>query len=309
MSGWKATLFGKFNLELEEKKIQGIEGRKVQELLSYLLLFRNRPHSREILSETLWGNQPSLQTRKCLRQTLWRIQSALRMGMSSKGLEFLIHDTWIQFNLSTGFCLDVEEFETIFSLLNGKDIRELDTCDYKLMENAIDIYKGDLLEGWYQDWCNFERERFQIMHLMLLDKLIQFCEIHELYETGLSYGAMILRHDHAYEKAHCQLMRLYYLMGNRTQALRQYEYCVNALRDELGVEPSKLTQVLHEQIRLDTFKPLPFIQKKIVSKVKAKAGPTLQDVLNRLAEVSDKLNKIERQNEEEIVESDDVINI
>ena len=304
MSSWKATLFGKFSLELEGRRIQDIEARKVQELLGYLLIFRNRPHSREILSEILWGNQPSVQARKCLRQTLWRIQSALKIGKKSIALELLIYDGWIQFNLSNVVWLDIAEFEKKFDLVKEKNAMELSANDYKNMEYAVNIYKGDLLEGWYQDWCIFERERFQIMHLMLLDKLIQYCECHELYEAGLEYATKILRHDHAYERTHRQLMRLYYMTGNRTQALRQYERCVMVLRDELGVEPSEHTKVLHERIRLDTFKPTSFIQKKVVSKVEVKTAPTLRDVLNRLEEVSDKLNKIEQQIQQEIIEFD-----
>jgi len=303
----KATLFGKFNIEREGQRVEGLEARKVQELLSYLLVYRNHPHSREFLSDTLWNNRTSTDAQKCMRQTLWRLQSALRIKDNSPSTDILVHNTWIQFNLSANFWLDIDEFEKVFDLEKGKTARELSLYDYDAMENAANIYKGDLLEGWYQEWCIFERERFQIMHLMLLDKLVQYCELHELYEAGLAYGTQILRRDHAYERTHRQLMRLYYMTGNRTQALRQYERCVLALHDELGVEPTEQTKVLHEQIRLDTFKPSPFIHEKAVSKVKIKATPTLQDVLIHLAEVSETLIKIEQKIQEEFIEFDDTL--
>ena len=92
-----------------------------------------------------------------------------------------------------------------------------------------------------------------MMNLMLLDKLVQYCEIHQKYDAGLAYGWQILRHDHAYERAHRQLMRLYALSGDRTQALHQYQRCVNALQVELGVEPSARTRQLYDQIQADTF--------------------------------------------------------
>jgi DNA-binding SARP family transcriptional activator len=301
MSGLKATLFGKFNIEHGGKKVDGLQARKVQELLSFLLVFRNIPHSREVLSETLWDNKPSSQARKCMRQTVWRLQTVTKKNGGASVGKLLVHDNWIQFKPSSDFWLDIAEFEKVFELEKGKKPRELSASDYKVIGYAVNIYRGDLLEGWYQDWCIFERERFQIMHLMLLDKLVQYCEIHEMYEAGLSYGTKILRHDHAYERTHRQLMRLYYMTGNRTQALRQYERCVLALHNELGVEPSEPTKVLHEQIRLDTFKPSSYIQNMDVSKVKVKTTPALQDILFRLAEVSETLNKIEHQIQEEIV--------
>jgi DNA-binding SARP family transcriptional activator len=300
MSGWKVRLFGKFSLEHQDKSLRGIEARQVQELLTYLLIFRNRPQSRDVLSEVLWGNRPSVNSRKCLRQTLWRLQSTLRAGTNSGEPELLVYDTWVQFNSLTDLWLDIAEFEKVFDLMRGKKAQQLSSNDFSLLEYAASIYKGDLLEGWYQDWCVFERERYQTMHLMLLDKLVQCCELHQKYDTGVAYGVEILRHDHAYERAHRQLMRLYFLTGNRNQAIHQYEHCVKTLRDELGVEPSERTKQLYEQIRQNTFKPASFTGKKMVSKTTAKDNPALMDVLNRLEEVSETLSRLEHQVREEI---------
>jgi DNA-binding SARP family transcriptional activator len=44
-------------------------------------------------------------------------------------------------------------------------------------------------------------------------------------------------------------MRLYYLVGDRTAALRQYERCAEILRRELAVEPAASTIALYQQIR------------------------------------------------------------
>jgi hypothetical protein len=46
-------------------------------------------------------------------------------------------------------------------------------------------------------------------------------------------------------------MRLHGQAGNRTGALRQYERCVAALDEELGVRPSKQTEALLRIIRDD----------------------------------------------------------
>jgi DNA-binding SARP family transcriptional activator len=300
MSTWKVTLFGKFNIEREEKKIAGIEARKVQELLSYLLIFRNHPQSRDVLSETLWNNHPPDNSKKYLRQTLWRLQSALKMGRILSEPVLFIDQDWIQFNLTTDFWLDIAEFEKTFNFIKGKKIKDLNTLDFELLKSAVDVYKGDLLEGWYQGWCIFERERFQMMHMMLLDKLVQFCELNHDYDAGLAYGMEILRYDHAYERAHRQLMRLYSLTGNRTQALHQYVRCVTALRDELGVQPSERTGQLYEQIRLDTFRPPIFGMGKAISR-KEEADLSINDMLVRLEQLALMLKGIESQVQREIV--------
>jgi len=300
MSSIKVSLFGKFNIAYGEKRTYIIRARKVQELFIYLLIFRNHPQPRESLSEVLWADQPATNSRKNLRQTLWRLQSALKETKNSSILELLIDNGWVQFNLPIDFWLDTAEFEQVFDLVNRKRVRELSAEDFKVMQYAVNLYTGDLLEGWYQDWCIFERERFQTMHLMLLDKLVQFCEIHQKYDAGLAYGLEILRHDHAYERAHRQMMRLYFMVGDRTQALHQYERCIAALRDELSVEPSERTKHLYEQIRLDTFRLPLFAIEKVVSQA-AEAPPALNDVLNRLEQFAETLSMIEFQVQQEIV--------
>jgi hypothetical protein len=83
----------------------------------------------------------------------------------------------------------------------------------------------------------------------MLDKLLCYSAEHHEYEAGQSYGEMILRHDPAQERAHRQLMSLFYAAGDRTAALRQYDRCVAALKQELGVPPERRTTNLYERIK------------------------------------------------------------
>ncbi len=299
MAKLKVSLFGKCNIAYGEKNTN-IRARKVQELFIYLLMFRHNPQPRESLSEILWADQPTVISKKNLRQTLWHLQSAFKEFKNSSRLELLIEDGWIHIRLPTDFWLDTAEFEQVFDLVNHKRAREITADDFEAMQSAVDLYRGDLLEGWYQDWCIFERERFQMMNLMLLDKLVQYCEIHREYDAGLSYGWQILRHDHAYERAHRQLMRLYAMSGDRTQAIHQYQRCVIALRDELGVEPSVRTKKLYEQIQSDTFTPPLFVVED-VAPTRDQSAVAFQDVLNRLEQFSVNLKRIEAQVQDEIV--------
>ena len=296
MSDFTVTLFGKFNIERSGQRMDAIRSRKVQELLSYLLLYRNHPQPRESLVELLWGDQSPAKSKKYLRQTLWLLQSSLKDADDSNGPDLLVDDEWVQINPSIDFRTDVARFEQIYNSVNGKQAQELTLMDFKLMQKAIHLYKGDLLEGWYQDWCLMERERFEIMYLMLLDKLVQFCEVHQDYATGLIYAAGILRHDQAYERAHRQMMRLYFLIGDRTQALRQYKRCVAALGSELDIKPSEETTQLYEKIRSDTFNPL------MITNEKVRPAQPLMETLQRLINFSNELSQIQVKVQKEIMD-------
>lgn len=221
-------------------------------MLSYILIHRARPHSRESLATLLWGDNPTAQSKKYLRQALWHLQSALQGEDSSNTDSLLSVDTeWVKVNSTPMLRLDVALFEEAFSQVQGTPGHALGAEKAKGLKEAVRLYRGDLLEGCYQDWCIYERERLQNMFLMMLDKLMSYCEANNEYEEGLFYGDKVLQLDHAREHTHRRVMRLYYLSGNRTDALRQYKKCVAALDEELGVKPAEKTVELYEQICAD----------------------------------------------------------
>jgi DNA-binding SARP family transcriptional activator len=254
----RVCFFSKFAVRCDEQVVAGLEARKVQELFSYLLLHRNQPHPRESLAALLWGDVPTAQSKKSLRQVLWQLQSALDAQTGRlEARVLLVEPEWVQFNAEASIWLDVTEFERGFACTQGLPGEDLDASRFAALQNAVQLYRGDLLEGWYQDWCLYERERLQNLYLMALDKLMAYCEAHQLYEDGLAYGGRILRYDRARERAHRRMMRLYYLSGNRTTALRQYEQCVATLQEELGVSPARRTVELCERIRADRLEANP----------------------------------------------------
>lgn len=253
MSNLCISLFGRFHIEYRGKPLtSGFDSTKVQELLSYLLIYRERPHPREALAELLWGDAPGVQAKKYLRQALWQLQAALKSEGQAEHERLLLADSdWVAVNTSADFWLDVAAFESAFARVQGRQGHELDAESVRALVNAVDYHRGGLLEGWYHDWCLFERERLQNMYLAMLHKLMVYFEAHQQYELALSYGTRILQCDRAHERTHWRMMRLYYLAGDRTAALRQYERCVAALQEELGVGPARWTVELYEQVRAD----------------------------------------------------------
>ena len=239
-------LFGKFTIQADGKRLGGIDSRKVQELLAYLLVYRDRPHPRESLAELLWEASSTAQSKKYLRQALWQMQQLLPKAEAEPLIR--IEPDWIRISPEASYWLDVAEFESAFAEAQGIPGHQLGEAVAASLDRAAALYRGDLLAGWYSDWCLYERERLQNMWLAMLDKLMSFCEASGQYEAGLAYGTRVLRDDRARERTHRRLMRLAYLAGDRTGALRQYERCVQALEEELSVRPSRQTEELHQQI-------------------------------------------------------------
>jgi len=249
MSRISIQLFGQFCVRRNEQVIGGFEAHKVQELFSYLLLHRNHSLSRESLASLLWPDCTTTQPKKKLRQTLWHLQSAL--GSQSEAAHdrvLLVEPERVRINEEAELWLDVAVFEKTFDFVQSLAGQELDTQQVQALQKAVELYQGPLLEGCYEDWCLYERERFQNMYLVMLEKLMSYCEVRQNYDAGILYGMHIISWDKARERTHRRLMRLYYLNGDRAAALRQYEQCVTILDEELGVKPSKRTIALYKQI-------------------------------------------------------------
>lgn len=252
MAFLQVRLFGRLTIESNGTPLVGMEANKVQELLCYLLLHPERAHHREMLATLLWSEADSAQSRKYLRQSLWQLQVAVEAALGSDSPRLALVDAdWVKLNPQAGCWTDVASFEQAYAQVEGMSGHQLRGPTAAAIEDALQHYRGELLEGWYQDWCIYERERLNEMYLALLEKLMDYCEANGGYEAGLGYGQRILRYDRARERTHRRLMRLHYLAGDRTGALRQYARCVSALAGELGVEPSRSTVQLYEQIRAD----------------------------------------------------------
>ena len=300
MSALCISLFGRFDAQSRGEVILHMETSKVQELFSYLLLHRDRSHARETLAGILWGQATTAQSRKYLRQALWQLQSALRAhaGQSDAGI-LVIEPDWIRLNTQANLWLDVMEFDRAFASVKGIPGHELDAGQARTLQDVVDLYHGDLLEGWYHDWCLVERTRLQMIYTIMLDKLMAYSEARNDFEAGITYGVRILQCDRAHERAHRRLMRLYCLAGDRTAALRQYQRCADALDVELGVKPGQSTENLLRHISADDFTGLARVTDDIVPD--RDQAETMPGILSHLRQLQAIVGDVERQIRDDIV--------
>ena len=251
MSPFKICLLGKFSVQNDECKIESFTA-KAKELFCYLLLHRDRSHSREILASLLWGDCSTSQSKKYFRQTLWQLQRTLHGHAPGKSARLLrVDDESLRLDSQPRLWLDSAVFERAFIPVRGVAGEQVSELQARGLQDAVSLYKGDLLEGHYQDWCLFHRERLQNIYTAMLDKLMGYCEVRRKFEEGMAHGELLLRQDQARERTYRRLIRLHYLAGDRAGALRQFQRCEAALQKELGVLPSRWTLELYNQVRRD----------------------------------------------------------
>ncbi len=273
-------MFGKLRVQ-QGNAVWNWEDRcKIQEIFCYLMIHRLARQNREQLAELFWSNKPATASKKSLRQALWQLQACCAEQLRQPSLAlFSTNSTSVYLHPELDLWTDVGAFEQAYEC--SRHLKELDATHAQALRQAISFYNGDLLEGWYQDWCLCERERLQNIYLTMLHRLIGYCEKHQEYDAGLDYGERILRYDPACERTHRQMMRLKHLAGDRTGAMRQYDRCLKALRQELGVQPSQRTRELLDQVRSDLV-PLPTIPDSMPPPNAAAPQLPLPELLNQL---------------------------
>ena len=209
--------------------------RKAQALLAYLAA-DERGATRDRIANLLWGDRDDERARHNVRQTLSKIRSVCGPIVAAGG-DVLALDL-------ERCSVDLVEFER---LAHGVDEASLSRC--------LDLYRGDLLDGFVprelelETWLLQERERLRGAACDVMDRLVQTLATEERYDQAIEILGRRLAMDPACEPAHRNLMDILAKTGRRSDALRQYEACVAALRRELGVEASPETQLLYDEIR------------------------------------------------------------
>jgi DNA-binding SARP family transcriptional activator len=245
----EVRLFGRFSIRYGGEPVLGRAPRKVQELVAYLCLHQERASRRDDLVRLLWGEGDLERGRKYLRQSLWLLQRELN-GETQKPIDQ--DRSWVKIRPAPGgLWVDALTLESVFRASQGVDGSSLDAPAAESLSAACDLYRGDLLEGWYGAWCLADRDRYREIYLAARAKLAAYHESKSHFEIAMAHAKAALQLDRANESIHRMLMRLLYRSGDRTGALRQFERCRTALREELGVDPSQETNALLDAIRLD----------------------------------------------------------
>jgi len=117
---------------------------------------------------------------------------------------------------------------------------------------------------------------------------------------GIIYAGHILRLDRAHERTHRRLMRMHYLGGDRTAALRQYQRCLAALGEELGIRPSARTEALYARVAASDAALAPAAEDALPGG----ETPLLTSIMEHLQQLQTLVGNLQHQVQDHITTSD-----
>ncbi len=247
-----AYLLGSFRVAvctaLGEQFIESWPNARCRAVFAYLLDHHDHPIPREVLIETFWPDAGLDSARNSLNVAIYTLRHTLKTALDFPVI--LSRDSAYQVNPGLQLWVDVEAFEQhAGEALRQESCRAIDEAigEYRM---AIGLYPGDFLADTpYEEWTTLKRERLRVQYLETLDHLSMIYFNQNSYDACTGLCQRILSQDACREDAHRRLMRCYARQGQVHLALRQYQACVDSLRSELEVEPSKATAQLYRQIR------------------------------------------------------------
>lgn len=243
MSTLRISLLGGFTLEGPGGPLPTIPSLPARSLFAYLIMQRHQAHTRDRLAYLFWIDLDETTARRRLSHALWEIGHTLDAMTASDYL--LIDRESIRFNLDAPYWLDVEAFDAgIQASREGPPPAAIAT-----LEDAVALYHGDFLAGFYDDWVVREQDRLRERYLEALHRLVELNKAQGNYKSAATHAGELVHYDPLQEEAHRELMRLYFLLGRPHDAIQQYRECYDVMTEEFGFEPSPETTALYQEIQ------------------------------------------------------------
>jgi DNA-binding SARP family transcriptional activator len=182
---------------------------------------------RQYVAGSLWLDFPEERAHANLRSALWRIH---RTGLGLVGCD------GSRLRLDPDVEVDLREAEAVAQRVLDRTVAVADV--------GSELFRGDLLPDWYDDWLVFQRERFRQLRLHALETLCGRLTEAGQVDAALQAGLAAVESEPLRETAHRAVIQAHLVEGNTGEAIRQYELCGRVLREHLGVEPSQRMQEL-----------------------------------------------------------------
>lgn len=239
--------FGKLQLRYGQQVIASFPTRHVEELLGYFLIHQDTCHSREKIIGILWPDSSASKSRGRLNTVLWRLRTLFHQFGSSVEDCFPATREWVRFSPQCPLYLDAVVFQQKLSQAEKAEGDERE----RMLQEALALYRGDLFEGIYSDWCLIERERLARLCLRAKGQLMLYCQQRRRFAEAADWGQEILHDDPLREEVHRAVMHCYWQLGWFSLAVKQFRLCTQLLEDEMGVLPLPETIAAYQAIVAD----------------------------------------------------------
>lgn len=217
MSTSRLTTLGGFAFTLDGVSTRRPATQKARALMAFLIMNRGVDLARERLLEVFWPDADADHARGSLKTALWSIRRCLRTAGGEADEHLLATKAMVRWSADT--IVDAVQFADLAARNDSASNRE-----------ALQLYRGDFLEGDYDDWAVAERERLAAVYETVLARVVRSGKDAEAAQR------FIARNPYD-EEAYAVLIESELAAGRRSSASAWVERARKALT-EVGEKPS-----------------------------------------------------------------------
>lgn len=239
---------GPFRVYQQDQLVTDWQSQKGLSILKYLSAHPGKPVAKDILMDLFWSDAECEIARRNLHQAIYALRQTLRREQPGIPYIQFENDCYL-LNPDLEIWLDFTEFER-----QAQAGRKLESAGktveaMEVFGIAEGLYQGDFLEeDLYEDWPRQPRMYFRTMYLNLLDRLTEYYVQRREFTPAIGLCQKVLALDNCNEQAYRWLIQCYLEQGQRQLAMREYQTCLQTLKEELNLAPSAETQAMYRQI-------------------------------------------------------------
>ena len=234
---------GRVRVRLDGRAVVDIDARrKVLTLICYLLTRPQMSATRDEVIEAIWPEADPSSGLNSLNQTIYFLRRVLEPGyVEDTSPNYIHHDSdvvWLDAGLVTSRSIECRRLiDTISDNAVRADIIRL-SKEYK------DKFALDFA---YEEWATPFRETLHAAYLQTIEAAILTGVASAWPTEAIALARRALEIDPTAEQLERLLLRAYHASGASAAAYEQYSHYAAYLKDELGVDPPSLDDLLNPE--------------------------------------------------------------
>lgn len=157
---------------------------------------------------------------------------------SESGPNFILYeDKVLRLNPNYYYKVDAIEFNEIYHKIKSAETKPDEK--EKSGARALELYRGELLAGNYDEWCEELRTNYSNKFTDLCEEMIAFYKQKNKYSDLIIYAERLIQCDKLHEDAYVNLIEAYVKMGNFNAGRTKLTQLLKVYDEEYGEKPPK----------------------------------------------------------------------
>ena len=222
--------------------------RRARDIFCYIATRKYRRVPKDVLIEAFWGDEDFDAIEKNFHPTISHIRKALNSRQAFKQNFIVFRDGAYQLNPEFSYRIDTEDFVNFIAA--AETAKKSDDSDAlrKNLESAYQLYRGEFMDGLYEDWAEEQRPFYREQFSRVLNALAKLSVSDKRWTDALKFANEILAIDPYREDLHRLVMKVLAAQSKPAAVKKHYEDIQELLKQELGIEPAAQTRKLFKEL-------------------------------------------------------------